>query len=181
MIQERKNNKRVLVLVAILIVVIAAAFLAAQGGSVLVDGDSMLPTYEDGDRIVIMNLFYTPKHGDVVVLDLNSADFETTLLKRVIGVAGDEIEFDPFETGEGEIYRNGELLEIVEQDGVLYEDGYTISMRTRDWKDMPRSVKVPDGYIFVLGDNRGNSTDSRNAEVGMVHVRRIEGKAILKI
>ena len=174
--ERSKNSKRVLILVAVLLVALAVAAVASQGGSVLVSGNSMQPTYQNGDRVIFMNLFYIPQNGDVVILDIDG--FEDTFIKRVIGVAGDELEFDE---KTGLISRNGNILEITEKDGLLYEGEYTILSRTADWKDAQQTVIVPQGYVFVLGDNRGNSRDSRNEEVGMIHTSRIEGKAIFTI
>ena len=163
-------------MLGILFIMLAIGFVFSQGGVVQVDGDSMLPTYKDEDRVIIFKLFYTPKNGDVVVVEL--ADFENLMIKRIIGVAGDVIEIDPDDTGSGIIYRNGNPLTVTESGGLLYEEDYTINERTYNKKDLTGAVTVPQGFVFILGDNRGDSKDSRNKSVGMVHTSRIVGKAI---
>jgi signal peptidase I len=149
-----------------------------------VEGSSMLPTLNDGDKVLTTNFFYTPKNGDIVVVYAENVYNDKkevmgqNIIKRVIGVAGDVIEFD---TDEGVVYRNGDLLGIDEADGVLYEDGYSVNSRTYSRKSLPASVTVPAGYILVLGDNRGGSSDSRDSHIGLIDVNLIVGKAIFRV
>jgi signal peptidase I len=177
---EKQNSKRPLVLVGVLFIVIVITVIMSTGGTALVDGHSMMPTLEDGDKMLYMNLFYTPKVSDIVlvnVVDVDDVDNDF-LIKRVIGVAGDEIRFDE---EKGLIYRNNVLLEVTEEADVLYEEGYSISSLTYNKKDLQETVTVPKGFVLVLGDNRENSFDSRNSELGMVHEGFIEGKAIVRV
>jgi len=160
-----------------------------------VDGDSMLPTLRDRDFMLVTNFFYTPKCDDIVVIHADqlyngiTGSAGRAIIKRVIGVAGDEIMFD---TANGVIYRNGVQLEIEIKDGLIYEEGYTISSLTVnsvDLPSMPFAVIVPEGRVLVLGDNRNNSVDSRFASednrrrlqfVGMVDVNYVIGRAFFR-
>lgn len=130
-----------------------------------VNGNSMNDTYFDGDMAIIYR-HSTPQKGDVVVC--NSSGVGKNLIKRVIAVGGDEIDID-FESGT--ITLNGEIL---------YED-YIKEPTTTDEGGFEYPVTVPDGHIFVMGDNRNHSTDSRDARVGFVPLEDVEGKVLFKI
>lgn len=149
-----------------------------------VDGDSMLPTLHDQERLLVTNFSYTPAHNDIVVVwedDLynkTTGTYGEAIVKRIIGIAGDTVSID-FDAGI--VYRNGDALGHEIADGVLYEDGHAINDYTRERIDMYDSVTVPEGYVFVMGDNRNNSTDSRDNRVGLIDVNNIVGKVYLRI
>ena len=131
-----------------------------------VDGTSMNPTLEDGDHLLISSWSTDYERGDIVVIGYPS---DTTLIKRVIAVAGDTIDFD---FTAGEVYLNGQLLNepyIKEATHLWYVDGPTFPLT------------VPEGYVFVMGDNRNNSLDSRSGQVGLVNVQSILGKSEAKL
>ena len=148
-----------------------------------VDGDSMLPTLENGQHLLITNFCYTPAYNDIVVLwadgiPNDEGGFGKAIVKRVIGLAGDRISID-FDNGR--VYRNGTLLDIESKDGFLFEDGHKINSYTNREEGLGGEFLVPEGCILVLGDNRNGSTDSRSSMVGFVDCRKIIGKAYLRI
>ena len=126
-----------------------------------VDGTSMLQTLQNKDKVVMSNLFYTPEYGDIVVI---KTDFfgDTPIVKRVIATEGQTIDID-FKTG------------TVTVDGAVLEEDY-INTPTTDRENFEGPVTVPEGYVFVMGDNRDYSTDSRSSYVDLVDTRRILGK-----
>lgn len=148
-----------------------------------VDGSSMNPTLEDKERLLITDMFYTPKRNDIVVVWAeNLIDDDGSLgkavVKRVVGIGGDKIRID---FDEGIVYRNDEALPLEVKDGLLYEDGHAINDYTRRPLDYEGEVTVPEGYVFVLGDNRNNSRDSRDSAIGLVDERLIAGRVYLRV
>jgi len=136
------------------------------GRTIGVDGRSMMQTLHDKDRVIMSNLFYSPKNGDVVVFHSPSDSFGgTPLVKRIIAVAGQTIDIN-FDTGD------------VFVDGVVLCEPY-INDITRNRHSFQQPVTVPEGFVFVMGDNRNSSTDSRDAKVGLVDTRYILGKVLL--
>ena len=129
-----------------------------------VNGNSMNGTYLDGDMAII-HRHSTPKRGDVIVF--NCSGVGKNLIKRVIAVGGDEIDID-FESGT--VTLNGEVL----------NEYYIKEPTTTDEGGFEYPVTVPDGHIFVMGDNRNYSTDSRDARVGFVSLEDVEGKVLFK-
>ncbi len=128
-----------------------------------VSGSSMFPTLHDGDKMLVSNLFYTPHAGDVVVFKTDRYDPERALVKRVIATEGQEISID-FDRG------------IVYIDGLPVEEDY-IAELTKTKLDFIGPQTVPEGCMFVMGDNRNASTDSRKKEIGMVDPRMLLGRA----
>lgn len=128
-----------------------------------VSGTSMLDTLHGGDRILVSNLFYSPRQGDVVVLRKESFGSEP-IVKRVIALEGQTVDID---FDEGVVYVDGEAL----------DEPYTYTPTTRRI-DFEEAVEVPEGCMFVLGDNRNGSTDSRDDRIGCVDTRLILGRAI---
>lgn len=129
-----------------------------------VDGSSMLPTLHNGDQLITTNLHGKLDRGDVVVIRRND---DTALVKRIIGIEGDRIDID-FE--KAEVYLNDELL-----------DEPYINEPTENPLDFTEPVVVPKGHVFVMGDNRNHSDDSRNSQIGMIDTRNIFGKAVLRV
>ncbi len=167
---DRKHNKKdtgmnlfdwiQCIVTAILCGILIFVFI---GRIIGVDGSSMVPTLENGDRVILSNLFFTPKYGDIVVLKTDNPLFEDhPLVKRVIATAGQTIDID---------FRKGE----VSIDGYVIEEPYIADL-TRESEDFDGPVTVPEGFVFVMGDNRNKSTDSRSSTVGLVDTRQILGK-----
>ncbi len=132
----------------------------------IVDGESMNKTLENGDHIIISNCFYTPSYGDIIVFEDFSTSRPMPLVKRVIGLAGDEITVD-YANGSYLVYRNGELLD----EPYAYKDGCNAVYTSGSWT-------VPDGAVFVLGDHRDDSKDSRS--FGPVEEEKILGRLLIR-
>lgn len=130
-----------------------------------VDGESMLPTLEDKDKLMVSYLFYKPAAGDIVIVD--SEGLEKLIVKRVIAVEGQTVDID-FSTGE------------VKVDGKLLEENYIKDLTQLDEGGHQYPVTVPDDCVFVMGDNRMNSTDSRSSVVGFVPKEDIAGKVFFR-
>ncbi|MDO5548753.1 MAG: signal peptidase I [Eubacteriales bacterium] len=150
-------------LISLTVVILIFVFLVRIIG---VSGESMVPTLQDGDQMLVSNIGYTPEKGDIVVLTKDEF-LPVPIVKRVIATAGDEIDIN-FETGEVSV--NGEVLD----EPYIAEETYT-------YFDVEFPQTVPEGCIFVLGDNRNNSTDSRYSELGMVDTRYVLGKVLCRI
>lgn len=118
-----------------------------------------------GDKLLISNLFYTPEYGDIVVI--NSEAEQETIIKRVIATEGQEVDID-FSTGE------------VKVDGTVLDEPYITALTTNSG-DVEFPVTVPEDCVFVLGDNRPISLDSRYSIIGMVNTDDILGRVILRI
>lgn len=132
-----------------------------------VDGESMIPTLQNGERLVISNLFYEPTAGDIVVL-CGEADREEgkNLIKRIIATEGQTIDID-FEAGE--VYVDGQKLD----EPYILEPTYL-----DEGTEFP--LTVPEGEIFVMGDNRNGSRDSRSLTVGTVKEEYIVGRVLFR-
>ncbi len=162
-----------IVVVAVAVVIILFTFIFKV---VTISGDSMLDTLHNGEKILISNLFYTAERGDIVVIsrnDDNSTEFtskETCIIKRVIATEGQIVDID---------FKKG----VVSVDGVALSEEYTFTP-TNVMGDVQFPVIVPEGHVFVLGDNRNDSADSRYSTLGdngMVDTRNILGRAILRV
>jgi signal peptidase I len=129
-----------------------------------VDGTSMLPTLQDGDRLLVLSsLWCAPKDGDVIVLSKKSF-MDAPIVKRVIATGGQTVDID-FRTGE------------VSVDGAVLDEPY-INALTLTPGDLEFPFTVGDNCVFVLGDNRNGSTDSRWTVLGEVDRGCIIGKAL---
>ena len=132
-----------------------------------VHGSSMEPTFLNGDRLLVSDLFYEPSRGDIVVFKKDSYNDNRALVKRVIAVAGDVVNID-FDNGI--VYVNGDAL----------EEDY-IKELTKTKIDFIGPQTVPANCLFVMGDNRNGSTDSRDKRIGMVDKRLVIGKVLLVV
>lgn len=128
-----------------------------------VDGHSMVPTLEDKEKVVVSTIAYKPRRGDIVVI--SDAGTDKPLVKRIIAVGGDEVDIN-LTTG------------VVTVNGVEehYSDDLTNQTITTAYP-----MTVPEGTVFVLGDNRELSHDSRYRDIGCIDERLIVGKVVMKL
>lgn len=124
-------------------------------------GHSMVPTLEQSDKVVISNLFYHPKQGDVVVLRKQTL-MQEPIVKRIIATEGQTVDID-FDDG------------VVYVDGKALDEPY-VNEPVHDRENFEGKITVPEGCVFVMGDNRNASTDSRDARLGCVDTRYIMGQ-----
>ncbi len=184
------------IVIALAIALVIKAFLF---DIVVVDGSSMHPTLKDGERLIVTKLGYTPENGDIVILDstykqrqdyydgiaeakgkdeLNAFEKFTHYLtlpdnlktrfyvKRVIALPGETVDIK-----NGVVFLNGEVLEEEYYDGTTAPTDGSVTY----------PVTVDENYVFVMGDNRYNSTDSRSSGLGQVPYDAVIGKAQLRI
>ena len=148
---------------AVIIVVLLFTFLFRTIG---VEGTSMVPTLANGDRLIVSHLFYRLTPGDVVVIVQPESD-TPAIIKRIIAVEGQTVDIN-FSFG------------TVTVDGQVLEEDY-INEPTYMKRDVDFPVTVPQGCVFVMGDNRNRSLDSRDSSIGMVDKRYILGKAVFRL
>jgi len=144
---------------------------------VTVSGDSMLPTLTDKEYLLISDLFYEPKGGDIVVVrSPNYHEGKEPLIKRIIATEGQTVKIN-FKTWQ--VWVDGVLLE---EDYIYYEPGF--SMDSEDlMPDMNNEAEivVQENCIFVMGDHRNDSLDSRSEGVGQIDERYIMGRVVLRV
>ena len=129
-------------------------------------GHSMVPTLEQNDKVVISNLFYHPKQGDVVVLRKQTL-MQEPIVKRIIATEGQTVDID-FDDG------------VVYVDGKALDEPY-VNEPVHDRENFEGKITVPEGCVFVMGDNRNHSEDSRFSDVGCVKKEAVLGKVLLVI
>lgn len=151
-------TQAIVITLIIAIILRSFVFLFAR-----VEGISMLDTLREGDHLIVSKISYAisePDYGDIVIINISS---EAEYVKRVIGKGGDKIKIQ-----NNTVYKNGVALdEPYLQQGLVYSD----------YPEMT----VPEGYYFVLGDNRPRSKDSRYPSVGFIAEKNIDGKVVFRI
>lgn len=161
------------VVASVVVVVVLFTFVFRM---VAIDGDSMNNTLFNGERVIITNMFYEPKKGDIVVISRNTENssvagaYKEPIIKRVIATEGDLVDID-FE--KGIVYVNNKAL----KEDYIKEPTYTHG-------DVKFPLVVKENCVFVLGDNRNNSADSRSSDIGdngQVDVKYILGHAVLRV
>lgn len=152
------------IVVALVFCVLVFSFLFRI---VEVRGSSMRPTLEMHDKVIMSKLFYRPKQGDIVVF--KKASFkEDPLVKRIIATEGQIIDIN---FKEGKVFVDGEEL----------QEPYIMEPTTGEAYDFNGPITVPKNCVFVMGDNRLHSTDSRYSQIGFVDNRYIMGKVYFTV
>ncbi len=145
-----------------------------------VSGDSMLNTLHDTEMLIVSDILYTPERGDVIVFHQTGdqpGDLNEPVVKRVIATEREWIDIEV----------NGNSLKVTiydqnkENPQILEEPYANYFKGTGNYKYSNFPVQVPEGCIFVMGDNRGNSLDSRSQQIGFVDVRRVLGKVVCRV
>ncbi|MDQ0257012.1 signal peptidase I [Evansella vedderi] len=156
-------------IVVILVVSIVRGFFFTN---YIVYGQSMMPTIEDGERIIVNKIGYEMNEPDRFDLIIFHATQDTDYIKRVIGLPGDTIEYK-----DDVLYVND--VAVREEFLASHRDAYTTGLFTENFtlESVTGSSIVPEDHVFVLGDNRRNSIDSRH--IGFVEFKEIVGKANL--
>lgn len=145
---------------------------------VKVDGSSMEPTLKNGERLVMLRLGYEPKAGDIVVVDVSDkpnlnrtgTNRPIRYIKRIIGMPGDTIRFEE---------RDGKVVVLI--NGQPQEESYIISDKYFNNVTLDKDYDVPEDHVFVMGDNRPGSADSRLKNVGYIHTDNVLGEAVFRI
>ena len=151
-------------IVAVLFVIFLVVMLFFR--PVTVSGPSMEPTLHDGDRLFVYSFMYEPENGDVIVArSPDGADMP--VIKRVIAKEGQVVEID---------YENG----TVTVDGVVLEENYISGMSKVPQNEIEYPYTVPADRIFVMGDYRDESRDSRHKTFGCIDENTVAGKAVFR-
>ena len=151
---------------ALVMALVALILIFTLVGRIIgVDGSSMVPTLHHGDMLILQSLGYKPRQNDVVVLTKESF-MEQPIVKRVIAVGGQTVDID---------YTKN----TVYVDGVALDEPYINELMEDLGPESITHAEVPEGSIFVMGDNRNESLDSRSSYVGCIDERDILGKVLL--
>lgn len=145
----------------------------------VVDGPSMENTLQTGQYLVVSDLFYTPTRGDVIVLQNPIAEdrYRKPLVKRIIATEGQYLEID---VRTGDVTVDGQPVDETEYRNLPGEPRNYFGEHM-EIKGDKATITVPEGYVFVMGDNRNNSADSRLDGIGPVDARCIVGKVYARV
>lgn len=128
-------------------------------------GNSMLPNFSGGDRVACVHSFSGYERGDVIIIS-HATRKDESIIKRVIAVGGDTVDIDFYK---GTVSVNGQVL-----------DEPYVNTPTNLSYDMTFPATVPEGKIFVLGDNRNASLDSRSTDIGFINENKVLGKVVFR-
>ena len=174
--RRKKEKKEMPMLLQLILLAVVILVLRNVMGTVLVKGSSMEPNFYHGDLVFINKLSTSvgsPKRGDIVICRLHDDSKKENIIKRVIGLPGEEIDLRGNGDEEKEIYSlyiNGELI----------EEGYIKApMDSRGNIEYP--FTVPENSYFVMGDNRNASSDSRRKSVGAIAKKDLVGKVVFQL
>ena len=159
-----------LIVIVFSVIILVFSFV---GRTCRVSGPSMENTLLNNQTVVTSDLFYTPKRNDIVVFHQTGTHYNEPIVKRVIGVPGDTVNIEYFsDTMRVTVIDANGNQEVLNEDYIKYEGVILYSNS---------STYVEEGTVFVMGDNRNNSADSRSRNIGLVDTRKILGKVIFRI
>ena len=144
-------------------IVLVSILMTCVFTQMTVVGSSMMNTLQNDDKIIIWKMCYTPKNGDVIAIS-RGKNFDKHLIKRVIATEGQTIKIDP-------------ALKFVEVNGKEIDEKAYLKEPMNYSANQEILQVVPEGYCFVMGDNRNHSADSRVEDVGLIKYNDIIGKA----
>ena len=174
--KKTEKDKKVWISTLIQMVAIVVIVLLLRTfviGTIYVKGSSMEPNFHHGDFLVINKLetrVASPQVDDIVICKLDNVEYQENIIKRVIGLPGDEIDLRDNGSGIYHLYING----------VLVEEPY-LAEPMQDKGDITYPFIVPKGCYFVMGDNRNASTDSRRQSIGAIEKEDIMGRVVLRL
>ncbi len=159
--------------ITVMVILLVFTFLFRQ---VRIDGSSMYPNLQNDERVIVSDVFYTPEYGDIVVISSEVYDGKP-IIKRVIATEGQWIDIS------GGVVSVGDTKDTMKPVGDEFVgDIYTeaiISAGYYGHHEYP--MQIPENKVFVLGDNRSVSLDSRTTEIGLIDERQILGKALYRV
>ena len=170
-IEPKKPSQTVFEWLEIFIVSVAAVFILFSfvARIAVVDGNSMYPTLSHNDKLLVRQIFYEPKQGDIIVCQSVKYGLDKPLVKRIIATEGQKVRLD---RENWKIYIDDFPLE---EPYLVIGEGMMV-----DWQYETDEITVPKGHVFVMGDNRNNSLDSRFYDVGYIDERYIIGQVIYR-
>lgn len=138
-----------------------------------VDGNSMQETLHNGEMLLISDIGYTPKRGDILVFQKIKSTHPDPIVKRVIATEGEtvDIDFDTWTVTITDAAGNAQILD---------ESYRKLATDARVTSDLEYPVKVREGQLFVMGDNRNHSLDSRSSLIGLVDENEVLGKVLFR-
>ncbi len=128
-------------------------------------GDSMYPTLHNTDKLLVYHFMYNPQKGDIITIDKPGV-LDKNIVKRIIAVPGDRVNID---YDSGKVFVNGELLK---------EEYINTPTNLKATWTIPETI--PEGYVFVMGDNRNHSSDSRSSAIRLIEYDKIMGKVLFR-
>ncbi|MBE6937209.1 MAG: signal peptidase I [Ruminococcaceae bacterium] len=135
-------------------------------------GTSMVNTLHERDTLIISKLGYEPENGDIVVIAMDNLYFQEPIVKRIIASGGETVNIN-FATHEVSVTDVNGVTRVLQEDYILSP--------TATAADVAFPLTVPEGMLFVMGDNRNGSTDSRDSRVGLIDERQVLGHVVLRV